>query len=235
MSAPRSLLCLWALAAMVVACDRGAIKPGCVPGQSVACAGPGACSGAQVCAADGMSFGPCVCAAAPVVDAAATAPFDAAPTSAEVLPVLDGEGFDLVARDTAPGAPAACRAMGIATVADFDSKFLVPRCGTALCHGPMSVFPPRDLHRLDAIRPVLVDRKGLLFCKNDFYINRARPLDSYLLATVTTTTEMVTCPSGGQGGGRMPNKDGMPTIVGPRLSEEEIACFTWWVIQVAAQ
>jgi len=31
----------------------------CVAGQSQACAGPLGCSGAQVCAADGMSFGAC--------------------------------------------------------------------------------------------------------------------------------------------------------------------------------
>lgn len=33
----------------------------CVPGQSVACAGPKGCSGFQVCAADGAKFSPCSC------------------------------------------------------------------------------------------------------------------------------------------------------------------------------
>jgi lysophospholipase L1-like esterase len=33
----------------------------CVPGQSVVCAGPGACPGGQVCSADGREYGPCVC------------------------------------------------------------------------------------------------------------------------------------------------------------------------------
>src|SRR5579863_9871815 len=33
----------------------------CVAGQSVACVGVGACAGGQVCAADGKSFGPCLC------------------------------------------------------------------------------------------------------------------------------------------------------------------------------
>jgi hypothetical protein len=33
----------------------------CVPGQSVACAGPKGCSGFQVCAADGAKFAPCSC------------------------------------------------------------------------------------------------------------------------------------------------------------------------------
>jgi hypothetical protein len=30
----------------------------CIPGQSVACVGPGGCSSNQVCSADGASFGP---------------------------------------------------------------------------------------------------------------------------------------------------------------------------------
>ena len=33
----------------------------CVPGQSVACAGPGGCQGFQVCADDGARFQPCAC------------------------------------------------------------------------------------------------------------------------------------------------------------------------------
>ena len=33
----------------------------CVPGQSIACTGPAACAGYQVCSADGDSFGSCAC------------------------------------------------------------------------------------------------------------------------------------------------------------------------------
>jgi hypothetical protein len=33
----------------------------CIPGQSVACVGPGACQGGQVCSADGRGYGPCAC------------------------------------------------------------------------------------------------------------------------------------------------------------------------------
>lgn len=33
----------------------------CTPGLSVACVGPGACQGGQVCAADGSGYGPCDC------------------------------------------------------------------------------------------------------------------------------------------------------------------------------
>jgi hypothetical protein len=36
----------------------------CVPGQSVACVGPTGCQGAQVCGADGLNYGACVCGTA---------------------------------------------------------------------------------------------------------------------------------------------------------------------------
>jgi hypothetical protein len=39
--------------------------PRCVPGASAACSTPAGCTGAQVCAPDGASFGPCECAPAP--------------------------------------------------------------------------------------------------------------------------------------------------------------------------
>lgn len=42
--------------------SSGGHGQGCVPGQSVACVGPGACTGSQVCSADGESFGTCFCA-----------------------------------------------------------------------------------------------------------------------------------------------------------------------------
>ncbi len=35
----------------------------CIPGQSIACAGPQSCAGFQICAADGQSLGPCQCGA----------------------------------------------------------------------------------------------------------------------------------------------------------------------------
>jgi hypothetical protein len=39
----------------------------CVPGTSQACATPAGCHGAQLCAADGASFGACVCDAPPAL------------------------------------------------------------------------------------------------------------------------------------------------------------------------
>lgn len=38
----------------------------CIPGETQACLGPGACSGAQACLRDGSGFGPCDCGPAPV-------------------------------------------------------------------------------------------------------------------------------------------------------------------------
>src|SRR6202044_899603 len=45
-------------------------RTACVPGQSVACTGPGGCSTNQVCNPAGSAFGPCTCA--PPADAATT-------------------------------------------------------------------------------------------------------------------------------------------------------------------
>ena len=53
-------------------------SPLCVPGQSSACFGPGACPGGQVCSADGRGFGSCVCGTTGGAGTDATAPADAA-------------------------------------------------------------------------------------------------------------------------------------------------------------
>ena len=61
-----------ALGTLLVACggttiskapvdDSGATKTACVPGQSVACVGPGGCATNQVCNPEGSAFGPCDC------------------------------------------------------------------------------------------------------------------------------------------------------------------------------
>jgi hypothetical protein len=42
--------------------DSAPSATACVPGQSVACVGPGGCATNQVCAHDGSGFGPCNCA-----------------------------------------------------------------------------------------------------------------------------------------------------------------------------
>ncbi len=42
--------------------DTGSASFICVPGESIACTGPGGCATNQVCGADGSGYGPCVCA-----------------------------------------------------------------------------------------------------------------------------------------------------------------------------
>jgi len=51
------------------ACSSNPAKA-CTPGASVACVGPGGCSGAQVCTSDGMGFGVCDCGDVAVPDSA---------------------------------------------------------------------------------------------------------------------------------------------------------------------
>ena len=52
-------------AAMLAGCndDSSSGTSPCTPGESQACAGPGACAGHRVCSADGLSFGTCDCGA----------------------------------------------------------------------------------------------------------------------------------------------------------------------------
>lgn len=48
------------LVASVVGCSSGHADT-CTPGASVACTGPGGCTGGQVCSNDGTSYGSCDC------------------------------------------------------------------------------------------------------------------------------------------------------------------------------
>jgi len=50
-----------AWSACTSASDNDQVTAGCAPGQTQACLGPGACNGAQICASDGKSWGPCDC------------------------------------------------------------------------------------------------------------------------------------------------------------------------------
>ena len=60
--------------------------PACVPGMSIACAGPGACAGYQVCNAGGSAFGACVC---PSMDGGASdAPVDSPTDSPSTGPAI---------------------------------------------------------------------------------------------------------------------------------------------------
>ena len=60
--------------------DGGTASTNCTPGESVGCAGPGACSGFQVCASNGARYELCSCTSEP--DAAP--PVDAGPDANDV-------------------------------------------------------------------------------------------------------------------------------------------------------
>jgi hypothetical protein len=136
--------------------------------------------------------------------------------------------------------PASCGDVGVtskgaAALGEFETKYIATKCGQVMCHGPSSVFPPRDLDKAAKIRPALAGVKGQLNCKSDYYIKKGADFDkSFILAKLNSDDpKMVDCPSGGQGGTRMPNKEMMPTIPGDKLPAGEIECFTWYVEAVA--
>jgi hypothetical protein len=236
--------------ALSLACSKHApLSQACVPGRSVACVGPGGCAGGQVCTPAGDSYGPCVCPQA-VLDAGDLAA-DLAPPTPDVPPVApDAAPLDL-ALDRTPGSDLAvvdapvdlpgssswpsCQGLGYQSLADFENRFIVPRCGsTGGCH--QSVFPPRNLNMSAMIRAALVGKKSQVYCKDDFYINTTDYTKSFMLAKVMAQGESVTCPSGGSansGGTRMPNKANEPTVVDQRLSDVEIDCFRWWVVELS--
>ena len=51
----------------------------CIPGETQACLGPGACSGAQACLAQGQGFGPCDCGDAPTTSSSTEEPLQSEP------------------------------------------------------------------------------------------------------------------------------------------------------------
>jgi hypothetical protein len=131
------------------------------------------------------------------------------------------------------GAPAECASLNVKSTSDFATKFVGPKCGTAMCHA--SVFPPRNLNGgLDKIKAALVGKNSATLCKTDFYVNKDDWMKSFVVAKITATGDNLPCPSGGDaksGGTRMPNS--MPTIPGPPLSADEIACFNWFVQEIS--
>jgi hypothetical protein len=136
-----------------------------------------------------------------------------------------------------PSSPAACKTLEIESLIEFETKFIAPRCGQAKCHGNPTVFHPKNLDMPKMIRATLVGKNGQTLCKDDFYVNKADPERSFVLAKIRATGETLTCPTdigvADSGGVRMPNKDGMPGLAGKRLTQPEIDCFTWWVYEVA--
>jgi len=80
-------------------------SPGCVPGRSIGCVGPGGCSSNQVCNGEGTAYGPCNCG--PAFDAGFPPPADAGlppPADTGIPPATDGGPIDAgVAAVLAPG------------------------------------------------------------------------------------------------------------------------------------
>jgi hypothetical protein len=66
----------------MASCGGGSAPlPGCTPGQSMACTGPGGCAGAQICAVNGRGFAACLCSGGPEL------PVDAGTDGSVELPV----------------------------------------------------------------------------------------------------------------------------------------------------
>ena len=78
------------------ATDGTATHGACVPGQSIGCAGPGGCTGYQVCGGDGAHYESCICAAPaePIAEAGADAA-DANPANAYTLACMAPDGQPL--------------------------------------------------------------------------------------------------------------------------------------------
>jgi len=139
--------------------------------------------------------------------------------------------------------PSACGALGVTStgmkaVTDFETKFIVPKCGQAKCHGPGAIFEPKKMDVPEMIRPLLVGKKAITLCKSDYYINKDNFMESFMLQKVLAMGETLNCPTPGvkpdSGGTRMPNKDMLPGTQGERLSDGELECFTWWVEAAAS-
>jgi hypothetical protein len=135
--------------------------------------------------------------------------------------------------------PVACQQLAVATLADFEKKFVAPRCGQVpagatgvSCHS--NIFPPYNLDKPGMVRASLVDQFARTLCKTDKYINRADLTKSFVLTKIDGPGDMVPCPSGGAvglGGFRMPDQGIMPR---PALvSPDERTCLVWYMTQIA--
>jgi hypothetical protein len=136
--------------------------------------------------------------------------------------------------------PAACgdnaTGTGDAALKSFETKFIVPKCGQAKCHGASSVFWPKGLDDASMIRTLLVGKPAKTLCTTDQYINKTNPGKSFVLAKIEATGDYLNCPTpaakSDAGGTRMPNKDNMPGALGDRLPDADIECFTWYINNV---
>jgi hypothetical protein len=103
----------------------------CVPGQSIACVGPGACQGGQACNADGRSYAPCACGAGG--DAGVTLPDGnpCAPLTTIATDVYVDQRFTGVAPTGVAACPFTTIAAGIAAAAGLAGTRTVHVAGAA--------------------------------------------------------------------------------------------------------
>jgi hypothetical protein len=131
-----------------------------------------------------------------------------------------------------------CTVPGVATVGDFETKFIAVRCGKAACHNtPTPTFAP------DMGGPEIFKRlynKTVVYAATtcnkmtDKYIDPAMdPSASFLVAKVRDP--MPKCPSGAAGGTPMPFAETVPGMnVGP-LTMAEVNCMIAYVKAVSGK
>jgi hypothetical protein len=125
---------------------------------------------------------------------------------------------------------AGCSMTGVGTVGDFETKFIVPRCGKVGCHTPGAVFQP-DMAGPEIFKR-LVNRTvsySMTTCNKtaDKYIDTAvAPEQSFMVIKVRDP--MPKCPSGAPGGLPMPFGE-------PALNDMEKACVLAYVKAVSGK
>jgi hypothetical protein len=128
-----------------------------------------------------------------------------------------------------PGpAAAGCGSLQVTTLADFETKFIAPKCGmgNGTCH--QTLFPPKGLDKADMVSMLLVGQRGTMYCMTDSYINKGEWMKSYVWAKISASGMNVNCPSGGMGGVRM------PFAMDP-LTADQLDCFKWYITARATQ
>jgi hypothetical protein len=96
MTVKKSLVSKFVIAAGVVAaaCNSGSIPAyDCSPGVTMACTGPGGCSGSQACDDYGTGYGACLCGSPAGMDASANeASVEASATDSNTVDVVVSDG-----------------------------------------------------------------------------------------------------------------------------------------------
>jgi hypothetical protein len=110
------------------------------------------------------------------------------------------------------------------TKEDVASKLVMPKCSDPMgCHA--MTFQPFFKNPSEAVTAML-DKIPATYCKMDKLINKADPSNSVIVTKVRATAPMATCPSGGNGGLKMP-------FSMPALNAAEMDCLEWWAHEVS--